>query len=191
MVESSKYPYLLLAVTTPQAGESGPELTLSVTDKTVDVFDQAGRSIQSLPFGGETPDQDNKDYFAVVEDLNFDGLPDVRILFSRGNANVYYDCWLWRPEENAFARRDDMRELSNPVFDREARAIHVYEHGSATSHVKGTLAWENGDDLVWVAKTVQDQADDGENIVVRRYLRDSGGELRLVGEETFPPEEFD
>lgn len=181
---------LLMSTTMSRAAESVPELLLAITGDVVEVSDRNGRIIQSLPLEGEAPDENNREYFAIVEDMNFDGNPDVRILFSRGMANVYFDCWLWRPEENAFVRRDDMRELSNPVFDRETRVVRVYERGSAVCHAKGALTWENGE-LVWLSQTVRDAADDGENIVVRRYLRDGDGELRLVGEETFHPDEFD
>ncbi len=165
------------------AAADAPALDLAIAGATVEVSDRNGDLLQILPIDGETPDEKNRDYFALAEDMNFDGFPDVRILFSQGIVNTYYDCWLWNPESGRFVKCDEMRELSNPVFDQTAKTIHVYERGSVVCYVEGELAWEKGE-LAWIAKTVQDEAENGDGVVIRRYFRDRAGELQLVGEET-------
>lgn len=175
---------LLLAAAPASAGEGVPELNLAVAGESVGVFGPGGRLIQTLPIGGQEPDERNREYFAAVEDMDFDGFPDVRILFSQGAANTYYDCWLWRRDEGGFAINEAMRELSNPVFDPAARTVSVFERGSAVHHVKGDLVWDGGE-LVWLAKKEMDAADDGKDVVIRRYLRDADGELRLIAQKTY------
>lgn len=181
---------LVLVAAVSEAAERRGGLVLDIVGDAVEVSDGNGRAIQSLPFDGEAPDEDNREYFAIAEDMNFDGFTDVRVLYSRGNVNAYYDCWLWRPEDGVFVMHDEASMLANPVFDQDTRTVRVFERGSAVCHVTGELGWENGK-LVWLDKTVQDEAEDGERIVVRRYRRGSDGELRLVCERTGYPHEFD
>lgn len=169
------------------AAENAPDPRLVVKDETVDVFAPDGRLLQSLPIEGNTPDDGNREYFAIVEDMNFDGFPDVRILFSQGNANIYYDGWLWRPKEEAFVRYEAMRDISDPQFDQDSKTVLCYERGSAVANMSGRMAWQKGE-LVWLEQTVQDAVDDGEHIVVQRYLRGIDGELRLVHESSCLPE---
>ena len=178
-----------LAMPVP-AAESVSDLKLVVKDGAVDVFAQGGRLVQSLPFDGETPDGGNREYFAIVEDMNFDGFPDMRILFSQGMANVYYDGWVWRPKEEAFVRYEAMRDIANPRFDPDSKTVECYERGSAVVNVSGRMAWHKGE-LVWLEQTVQDEAEDGEHIVVQRFLRGIDGELRLVHETVCLPESID
>ncbi len=59
--------------------------------------------------GGEVNygDQDRTDYFTAdsglaLEDLNFDGFPDLRLICWMGNVNASYLCWLWDPETSQF-----------------------------------------------------------------------------------------
>jgi hypothetical protein len=186
---------LLLATSLPalSAAEFTRELDLVVTDKTVEVSDRNGRLIQSLPFAGEGVNDGNREYFAIVEDMNFDGFPDVRILFSQGNVNIYYDWWLWDREANTFIWYEEGQNFSAPVFEQASKRISVYERASAYNSMQGELEWQNGHLiwLVWCEKTVVDDAGDGKHVIVSRYLRDPDGELRLVEEKTRLLEEFD
>ena len=178
-----------MPIPAPAAEHPSPSFRLAVTGETVGVFDQTGRLVQSLPIEGEAPDGHDTRHFAIVEDMDFDGHPDVRVLLSQGMVNCYYDCWLWRPRENAFVKKEEMRELSNPDFDQERKVVRIYERGSAVCHVSGELVWENGE-LVWNRRFEQDETDGGRGIVVRCRRRDDNGVLRLVGEEKYrtPPD---
>ena len=137
---------------------------------TVDACRPDGCLIQSLPYAGAEPDDDNRDYFAFVEDMNFDGLPDVGILFSQGLHNIYYDCWLWRKEAGCFVRYEDMRGVADPRFDRERERVLSFEHISATDNTETEYAWENGR-LLPAMRTIREVSGDNGNIVVRRFIR--------------------
>ena len=52
--------------------------------------------------------QDRTDYFTMdsglaLEDLNFDGYPDLRLIQAVGTVNASYLCWLWEPDKPQFS----------------------------------------------------------------------------------------
>lgn len=180
----------LLTMPIVLAGDS-PLLTLTVVDETqVDVFDSQGKLLQSLPRGGEPPTEDNHDYFTFIEDMNFDGYPDIGILFSQGLRNIYYDCWLWQPDAKKFVKYEDMSDMANLGFIPGVKKVYSYTHVSAAFNGKTEYVWENGR-LAAVSQDIQEYSDDGKTIIVRRYDRDAGGKLRLTSESILPPEEVE
>ena len=50
----------------------------------------------------EKTDHWNEDCGLTVEDLNFDGIPDLRLAAYTGVVNTNYLCWLWEPENQRF-----------------------------------------------------------------------------------------
>ena len=184
---------LLIGRAAVAAERESAGVTLNLALKTeagsVDVYLPDGRLLQSLPYDGDDPDEENRNYFAFVKDMDFDGFPDVGILFSQGT-NIYYDAWLWRPDAGAFVKYKGMREIPSPDFDPETKRVTSFEHGSAVSYVKTILAWENGK-LIKLEQMVQYADDDGKSVVIDRYARGADGELQLLGTETRRPEEMD
>lgn len=64
-----------------------------------------------LPLGSEL------DVF-LVEDLNFDGFADLRIVkYLPGGANVPYLFWLYNPNARAFEKAPHLEELLSPEVD--------------------------------------------------------------------------
>jgi hypothetical protein len=159
---------------------------LKVEAGSVDVHRPDGALLQSLPYGGDEPDEDNRDFFTFVEDMDFDGFPDVGILFSQGQ-KIYYDAWLWRSDAEAFVWYEDMRDIPSPRFDSESKKVTSFAQ-VGRGFEKTVLAWENGK-LVPFERTMQCLDGDSGNIVISRYLRGADGELRLVNEETRQPTE--
>lgn len=170
------------------AAEGGPAgatlpLVLKTGTGSVDVSRPDGRLLQSLPYAGAEPDKDNRDYFAFVEDMDFDGFPDVGILYSQGLHNIYYDCWLWREGAGGFVKYGDMHDIASPSFDRERERVLSFEHISASDNVETEYAWENGR-LLPAVRITREISGDNENLVVRRFIRGDDGKLRLSKEET-------
>lgn len=60
---------------------------------------QAGSDID---WATEKTWQWNEDDWLTVEDLNFDGIPDLRLAAYTGVVNTNYLCWLWEPENQRF-----------------------------------------------------------------------------------------
>lgn len=177
---------LCVAAFVPAAGgalgaEMVAPLRLRFVDDMVEVRDANGRFMQAIPHEGELPDQENGDIFTFVADLDFDGFPDVGVLSSRGMYNLFYDCWLWRPDRGRFEKHDELTDLPNLRVLPERKRLLSCMHGCAVSHLAAEYAWENGR-LTVTAQTEQDYAKDGKGVVVRRYERGEGEELRLVSE---------
>ena len=73
--------------------------TLSVKD----AIDAACAADGVENYGGE----DRTNYFTIdsglaLEDLNFDGCPDLRLIWRLGTVNASYLCWLWEPDASRF-----------------------------------------------------------------------------------------
>ncbi|MDR1611899.1 MAG: hypothetical protein LBT97_03840 [Planctomycetota bacterium] len=156
----------------------------------MDVSRPDGCLLQSLPYAGDEPDDDNRDYFAFVEDMDFDGFPDLGVLFSQGMQNIYYDCWLWREEAGCFVKYEGMRDAASPRFDRERKRVLSFEHISASDSVETEYAWENGR-LIPMKRITREISSDEGNLVIRLFARGDDGELRLSKEKTHSLDELD
>lgn len=178
---------ILLAGGAVVAAEAvSPPLVLKTEAGWVDVFRPDGSFLQSLPIEGDEPDEDNRDFFTFIEDMDFDGFPDVGILFSQGQ-KICYDAWLWRSDAEAFVGYEEMREIPSPRFDSEGKRVTSHALVGRGSE-KTILAWVNGR-LAPFERTTQYLNGDSGSIVISRYLRGVDGGLRLVHEETREPTE--
>ena len=187
MVAGTALVCILLAGGAVVAAEAvSPPLVLKTEAGWVDVFRPDGSFLQSLPIEGDESDEDNRDFFTFVKDMDFDGFPDVGILFSQGQ-KAYYDAWLWRPDAEAFVGYEEMREIPSPRFDSESKRVTSHALVGRGSE-KTILAWVNGM-LAPLERTTQCLNGDSGSVVIGRYLRGVDGELRLVSEETRRPME--
>jgi hypothetical protein len=169
-----------------KANDVPSPLVLKTEAGRVDVFRPDGSFLQSLPIEGDEPNDDNRDHFTLVEDMNFDGFPDVGVLFWEG-ARIHYDAWLWRPDAEAFIQYMPMRDIPNPGFDAEAKRVTSFELCCGTGLAESVFAWEDGAlvELEWVERVPDD---DGGAIAVSRYARGADGALQLVEEKINGPE---
>lgn len=84
------------------------------------------------------------DYGIIREDMNFDGITDVRIIASQGAQNLYYDCWLYDKELACYTYNYSLSELSSPKFDPTTRKITSYTHISAHEYDEAELEFVDG-----------------------------------------------
>jgi hypothetical protein len=145
--------------------------------------------LQSIPYAAEEVGDPDPESVAFLQDMDFDGSPDVGVLFSPGLQNVFYNCWLWREDAGAFVQYDGFSEISNPGFDAERRRVTSFTHGSATDNVSAEYAWENGE-LVLITETTQEFSEEDEEFVIRRSVRGDDGEMRQMQEKTLSEEEM-
>jgi len=72
----------------------------------IDVLDEEKNAVQTLSVdvdgGYDVTSCWNRDGDLYVEDLNFDGFPDLRLLEGTGVVNSSYLCWLWNPETQQY-----------------------------------------------------------------------------------------
>ncbi len=164
--------------------------TLKAGNGTVDVFRPDGSLLQSLPSGGRLREDSDPDSFAFVQDMDFDGSPDVGIFSTQGAQNIFYDCWLWREDAGAFVQYEGFSDVSSPGFDTERKRVTSFTHSSATDNVTAEYAWVDGR-LVLMEETVQEYSWEGELFRILRHARGDDGEIRLIEEKTLSPGEMD
>lgn len=80
-----------------------------------------GVPVQEFPIGLEVDAQllrDTPDYAVILEDVNFDGTLDLRILSRLEGQNTYFRYWLWDTANARFVANDQFDALeANASFD--------------------------------------------------------------------------
>lgn len=72
------------------------------------------------------PSEDNLPYNdgIIMEDMDFDGIKDLRIATNQEMHNTYYACWLWDEFMEMYVYFNELSQLVNPEFDHENLVIH-------------------------------------------------------------------
>lgn len=81
----------------------------------------------------------------VAKDLDFDGYPDLDILYLLGASNSQHTFFFYNPNESAFeARNIGAIWLSNYTLYPEKQLVYNYIHDSAATGTSELYRWENG-----------------------------------------------
>lgn len=101
----------------------------------------------------------------VVEDVNFDGYADVRMMeYLPGGSAVPFFYWLYQPATGQFLRSDYFAEVKSPEVDVENRQLVSRQKVSSTEFV--TEFYDpQGDVPMLVRKEVRNYAADGSSKV--------------------------
>lgn len=83
----------------------------------------------------ETTHPWNEDGGLIVEDLNFDGIPDLRLEAGNGVVNTQYLCWLWRPDFQSFVYSFSLVGY-DVRFDTEKQQIITEDRDASTYTTK-------------------------------------------------------
>jgi len=60
----------------------------------------------------------------IIEDVNFDGFPDIRLTqYIPVTNEIPYYYWTYNPEKNQFERNMEFEKLTSPVFDHDSKII--------------------------------------------------------------------
>lgn len=86
-------------------------------------YRETGKQVQEL----DSPYYDKN--FFVVEDENFDGYMDIRLLSEFRGELKAYDNWLFDPIKENFAYNIYVSRLPNPVFHQDTKTISSYVNG--------------------------------------------------------------
>lgn len=111
----------------------------------VDIYEKGSTSIFQTLEGLELPYESENSFYdtPTFEDLNFDGIPDLRLPESVGNANVYYAYWIYNKSKNSFEKNTEMT-LSLPKVNAEKQEIMSFERNSAASYIETTYTYQEG-----------------------------------------------
>lgn len=82
----------------------------------------------------------------VVDDFNFDGWQDFRLIYDIGGKNYFYRYWLWNPDYYTFEYSTELEELylSNPVFLGREKIIYSHFQDSASNFTDEVFCYING-----------------------------------------------
>lgn len=130
-------------VTTVELGVDAPLVTVSIKAADLVNIEVDNKLLQQIPCNlgevvGVAPLQPVK-----LIDMNFDGYLDLQIVRAVGNANVYYDCWLWDQGQQRFVFHDQLSQLSLPVFDAGQQLITTFERSSAAEYTAAEYVLKN------------------------------------------------
>lgn len=92
-------------------------------------------------------------FVPLVEDMNFDGWPDLRIArFLPAAPNVPYAAWLFDPATRRLVLNDDLGNLTALDFDPATKRVSTTVRDSCCAYTGETYAWE-GRHLVLLTKS--------------------------------------
>ncbi len=96
--------------------------------RTVVVTDAEGEQICRLQVSGAisepfTPD-DGENYGFSVEDIDFDGIPDIRVMTVRSTAGNTYDCFR-AAADGSFYRDEELSALRGARWNHETKEVAV------------------------------------------------------------------
>lgn len=111
----------------------------------IDIYKKGESTVFQTLTDLELPYQTDNPFFdkPTFEDLNFDGIVDLRMPESVGNANVYYAYWIYNPSTKKFEPNKEMT-LSLPKVDAAKKQIMSFERNSAASYVETMYTYQNG-----------------------------------------------
>ena len=124
----------------------------------------------------------------VVEDVNFDGYADVRIMeYLPGGSAVPFFYWLYQPASGTFARAEDFQTVKSPEVDQDNRQLISRQKISSTEFI--TEFYDpQGDIPMLVRKEVRNFAPDGSS-KIHVFTVKEGDQPQLVETRQLGPGE--
>lgn len=111
---------------------------------------EGGTVIQEIIPSEYTHFKENPSYFGddlgfVVEDMNFDGYADIRIVESSPTgANIDYVCWVWDKKAGQYVYSPELSAIPSLEVDFENKLIHCLGRASAFEHFEEYYRYIDG-----------------------------------------------
>ena len=85
------------------------------------------------------------DQLFIIEDVNFDGAPDIRLLqFEPASPNEPYYFWVYDAKTGKFKRFKALEEITSPRFDPKDKLIYSFWRSGCCDHGLSTYKYVNG-----------------------------------------------
>ena len=125
-----------------------------------------------------------------LEDMNFDGYPDLVILYSLGASNAAWTFFLYDPGIGQFTCARDagiFYWLSSYTLYPDRQLILNYIHDSALTGTTQLFGWEDGWlRLIREVEIAQDEENRGQMLLIVRERDAEWGELHETGRRVYP-----
>ena len=115
-------------------------------DSIVVIAKNGPKYIQSIVPGENSYTCNTVNDALTVEDMNFDGFEDFRIVQFTGTPNTPYFFWLYDPKSKKFRKSVELEDITSPVFDQKNKTItsdwtdNAAHHGTTIrKYIKGRL----------------------------------------------------
>ena len=129
-------------------------------------------------------DADASAAMVCLEDVNFDGYPDLVLPHALGSSNMFCIVAPWLPDEARFADPIEDIRLCNYTLHPEEACILSVEKDGAASYLFRSYVWTGGH-LTLMDECVIEREADG-NIHERAMSYFSDGAMPVVWDETYP-----
>ena len=91
----------------------------------------------------------------VIEDMNFDGINDFRIIaMLPPGPNIPYICFLWDKKSGKFVHAEFLDDITSPEFDSKTKTVTSSSRESANKYRKDIYKYKGGK-LVLVKSVVK------------------------------------
>jgi hypothetical protein len=123
----------------------------SYRTKTITIADaKTGELIQTLitsEFNNGSDAETNwgEAFGFVIEDMNFDGYDDIRIIaFNPAGPNTPYICWLWDKDKRQYVHHEGLSDIPSLEIDKDNEWISASMRSSAVSYRTEFYRWVDG-----------------------------------------------
>jgi hypothetical protein len=130
--------YKVFVDTTPCA-----ERNYSYEVKIISVYTRDNNTLlQTIipPHNGFWHEMNPREIF-ILEDMNFDGFNDIRIIQFTGPPNISYYCWTFNNVSKQFQRDTTLEIITNPEFDQRRKIITSWWSATLAQSGSGTYQW--------------------------------------------------
>lgn len=82
-----------------------------------------------------------------LQDVNFDGQPDLVLTVAQGNVNSQYDYWLYQPQKQQFVRNAQFSKLLGGyeiIYNKQQQEITTSARFSCCEYEHTTYAYKGG-----------------------------------------------
>jgi hypothetical protein len=138
-----EFSYVLTIDTVLCGGTTG---SICSTVKSIDIYTKANNKISQTII----PDEYLIDWFdsskvCIIEDVNFDGHNDVRLLnWTSINLQTSYWYWIYNASSGQFQSDTTLEEYTNPYFDSTSKTFHTWWRIGFENYGHARYAWNNG-----------------------------------------------
>lgn len=121
-----------------------------------------------------------KEAIFTIEDINFDGLNDFRIIqFLPASPNTPYFFWTYDNKVQQFIRDTTLENISAPIFNQDQKVINSSWRDGCCDHGNSTYKYINGKvTLIEETEIVDNSENPGQEITTTKKL--VNGKMKLI-----------
>jgi hypothetical protein len=107
-----------------------------------------------------------------IEDMNFDGYSDIRLINEANGINMKYLCWLYNPSKEIFEENKILENIISPFFDFKRKRIISAWSNNTNQFGKSIYKYENGNLLLYESREdkINSEANDSVIVIIQKRI---------------------